>query len=227
MTRMNHLHLPNTDLEVRFHSRNSAIPQSVRDYARDRLLRCSRYGIVIDSVDVQFQHERNPRQANHAYRVEVTGRATGLVVRAEAAGPDWLTALDDCLGKWHERLRRTSERRAAKRRGRFGHANGAPGAVGPIPNVALSTGVSTEEQTREIDDTEELLRHVGPLIVKEKTHAAMPMTVAEAIDAMELVGHEFYAFIDSESGQFSVVYQRRAFTYGLIRLVRDGEMARI
>jgi hypothetical protein len=93
--------------------------------------------------------------------------------------------------------------------------------------VALSTGVSTEEQTREIDDTEELLRHVGPLIVKEKTHAAMPMTVAEAIDAMELVGHEFYAFIDSESGQFSVVYQRRAFTYGLIRLVRDGEMARI
>lgn len=219
MTGMNHLHLPNTDLDVRFHSRTAVIPDAVRDYARDRLARCSRYGIVIDSVDVMFQHERNPRQSEHAYRVEVTGRATGLVVRAEAAGSDWLTAFDECLGRWHERLRRTSERRAAKRRGRFGHASAA--AVTPVADRLSSTAVRpvTDSTLPHIDVDHGLLHEIGTFIVREKVHPSAPMTVAEAIDAMELVGHHFYAFMDSDTHQFSVVYQRRAFTYGLIRLV--------
>lgn len=220
MTRLNHLHLPNDDLDVRFHARTAVVPESIRDYVRDRLARCSRYGIVIDSVDVMFHHERNPRQSEHAYRVEVTGRATGFVVRAEAAGPDWLTTFDECLGRWHERLRRTSERRAAKRRGRFGHGNSGvmpPSAVaGEDARAQLSAGDGSDVQ---VHADHGLLREVGPFVVREKSHSSAPMSVADAIDAMELVGHEFYAFIDSETKQFSVVYQRRAFTYGLIRLV--------
>jgi len=219
MTRMNHLHLPNTDLEVRFHTRTAVVADSVRDYARDRLARCSRYGIVIDSVDVMFHHERNPRQSEHAYRVEVTGRATGLVVRAEAAGSDWLTAFDECLGRWHERLRRTSERRAAKRRGRFGH-HSAVAVTTPADTSPLEAAPHLPDSAvLNIDVEHGRLHDIGPFIVREKAHTSSPMTVAEAIDAMELVGHEFYAFIDIDTNQFSVVYQRRAFTYGLIRLV--------
>ena len=58
----------------------------------------------------------------------------------------------------------------------------------------------------------------GPIVVREKTHESAPMSVAEAVDRMELVGHDFYLFTDSESGLPSVVYRRQSFDYGLIRL---------
>jgi len=218
MTRLNHLHLPNPDLQVRLHTRHTAVADAVKDHVRERLARSSRYGIIIDSVDVHFILERNPRQADHGHRVEVTGYGVGVVVRAEAAGSDWLTAFDACLDRWHERLRRSSERRAARRKGRFGHAqpvaqSSEPAAAAPVladADIPATVTAITNEQGQ--------LRRIGQFLVREKEHASAAMSVADAIDAMELVGHEFFAFIDADTGQFSVVYQRRAFTYGLLRL---------
>ncbi len=59
----------------------------------------------------------------------------------------------------------------------------------------------------------------GPLVVREKFHASHPMTIDEALHEMELVGHDFFAFHDSGCGKFSVVYRRRGYDYGVIRLV--------
>ena len=59
----------------------------------------------------------------------------------------------------------------------------------------------------------------GPVVVREKTHKADPMTIDQALLEMELVGHDFYLFRDKESGLPSVVYRRRAYHYGLLRLV--------
>jgi ribosomal subunit interface protein len=59
----------------------------------------------------------------------------------------------------------------------------------------------------------------GPLVVREKFHASHPMTIDQALLEMELVGHDFYAFHDKECGRFSVVYRRRGYDYGVIRLV--------
>jgi ribosomal subunit interface protein len=61
----------------------------------------------------------------------------------------------------------------------------------------------------------------GPLIVREKFHASRPMTIDQALLEMELVGHDFYAFHDKECGKFSVVYRRRGYDYGVIRLVEE------
>jgi ribosomal subunit interface protein len=61
----------------------------------------------------------------------------------------------------------------------------------------------------------------GPLIVREKFHSSHPMTIDQALFEMELVGHDFYAFHDSQCGKFSVVYRRRGYDYGVIRLVED------
>jgi len=60
--------------------------------------------------------------------------------------------------------------------------------------------------------------HLPGRIVREKSHPAEPMTVDQALYKMELVGHDFYLFNDTDSGQPSVVYRRRAFDYGVIRL---------
>lgn len=61
----------------------------------------------------------------------------------------------------------------------------------------------------------------GPLVVREKFHASAPMTIDQALLEMELVGHDFYAFSDKECGKFSVVYRRRGYDYGVIRLVEE------
>ena len=61
----------------------------------------------------------------------------------------------------------------------------------------------------------------GPLVVREKFHVSRPMTLDQALLEMELVGHDFYAFHDKECGKFSVVYRRRGYDYGVIRLVEE------
>ena len=61
----------------------------------------------------------------------------------------------------------------------------------------------------------------GPLVLREKVHAASPMTIDQALLEMELVGHDFYLFHDRECDRFSVVYRRRGYDYGVIRLVEE------
>ncbi len=61
----------------------------------------------------------------------------------------------------------------------------------------------------------------GPLVVREKFHSSSPKTIDQALLEMELVGHDFYAYHDSQCGKFSVVYRRRGYDYGVIRLVEE------
>ena len=61
----------------------------------------------------------------------------------------------------------------------------------------------------------------GPLVLREKVHAARPMTIDQALLEMELVGHDFYLFHDRDCDRFSVVYRRRGYDYGVIRLVEE------
>jgi len=83
------------------------------------------------------------------------------------------------------------------------------------------TAVSTSVATLERDETQEDQGHeddFGGLIVREKEHKAEPMTIDRALFEMELVGHDFYLFADAETGQPSVVYRRKGYDYGVIRL---------
>ena len=62
-----------------------------------------------------------------------------------------------------------------------------------------------------VDDT-------ASLVVRDKTHEAQPLTTEEALHEMELVGHDFFLFVDATSGLPSVVYRRHGYDYGVIRL---------
>ena len=57
-------------------------------------------------------------------------------------------------------------------------------------------------------------------VVRRKVHNANPMSVDDALSRMELVGHDFYLFSDADSGQPSVVYRRKGYDYGVIRLAQ-------
>ena len=58
-------------------------------------------------------------------------------------------------------------------------------------------------------------------MVRDKTHPSMPMTVSEALHALELVGHDFFLFHDIDTDSPTVVYKRRGYDYGLLRLKLD------
>jgi hypothetical protein len=88
------------------------------------------------------------------------------------------------------------------------------GVLDALPD-GLSAPDVMDDPTVEPDDTDE---HRPGQIVRRKVHTAQPMSVDDALSRMELVGHDFYLFADAETGAPSVVYRRKGYDYGVIRL---------
>jgi hypothetical protein len=135
------------------------------------------------------------------------------VIRAEAAASDKYAALDIAYGRLEQRLRRAADKNRYHRHG--AESTRSPRAAG---FTNLETPVEEQVEVVEEDlDADTVWEH-GPLVVREKTHETMPMSVEQAVTQMEMVGHDFFLFIDENSGDPAVVYRRRGFDYGLIRV---------
>jgi hypothetical protein len=99
--------------------------------------------------------------------------------------------------------------------------SGTPGAPAAPEAASPSDSPSRGPNAAEMSDARIVPMDVdgeGPLVVREKVHKAEPMGLDQALLEMELVGHDFYLFVDVESHQPSVVYRRRGYDYGVIRL---------
>lgn len=175
-------------------------------------------------AEVNVVHERNPRLASDRERVEITVHGHG-VIRAEAAAEDRMVAFDRASARILEQLRRQHDRRAKRHNNKPSlhtvvaqDLAAAEAATKTNDNTDLRVeSVETWEGAPE-DATEEVPIDGTPIVIRSKTHPATRITVAQAIDEMELVGHDFYLFIDSETGLPSAVYRRRGWTYGVIRI---------
>ena len=181
-------------------------------------------------AEVNVVHERNSRLASDRERVEITVHSQGIV-RAEAAADDRMVALDLASSRVVEQLRRQHDRRAKRHQGKP-----SLHAVVAQDLAAAAAAEKAEEEPRvenveswegaPDDATVEVPIDGTPIVIRSKTHPATRMAVAEAIDQMELVGHDFYLFIDSETNLASVVYRRRGWTYGVIRIEeQEGDAA--
>lgn len=170
-------------------------------------------------VEIHVVHERNPRLAADAERVEITLHDRG-VIRAEASADDRVAALELASARIGDQLRKLHERRAHRHQG-------APAIREVVRADAAATGSPVESvETWEGapgDSVREIPLDGTPIMIRSKIHSAEPMTVSEAIDQMELVGHDFYLFLDSETRLASAVYRRRGWTYGVIHI--DPETA--
>jgi ribosomal subunit interface protein len=102
-------------------------------------------------------------------------------------------------------------------------ANGTNGVVRPRAGHAddLNGVPDFAESERQVGLVPIKMEGDGPLVLREKVHAASPMTIDQALLEMELVGHDFYLYHDRECDRFSVVYRRRGYDYGVIRLVEE------
>jgi ribosomal subunit interface protein len=194
--------------------RNVEVPDHYREHVADKLSKVERYDQKLIRADVELFHERNPRQSDTCQRVEITVMTRGPVVRAEACAKDFYAALDFAITKLDGRLRRSADRRRVHR-GRHAPVSVAAATAG------LPTDLSLAQPAEESSVATALSEHDGDQpwrIVREKEHPADPMTVDDALFQMELVGHDFYLFLDKESGRPSVVYRRRGYDYGILSL---------
>ena len=196
-------------MEVVVRGRNVEVPDHFRQHVAEKLVRVERYDSKIIRTDVELHHERNRRQNGSCQHVEITCRTRGPVVRSEACAGDFYRALDLAMEKLERRLRQAADRR------RVHYGRRTPTSVATATAAAVNSSTqSAEPEPVSAEDADD-----GPgRIVREKEHPAKPMTVDQALFEMELVGHDFYLFADQDTGRPSVVYRRRAYDYGLIRL---------
>ncbi len=205
-------------MDIVVKGRNVEVPEHFREHVAEKLIPSERLDARVFRLDVELAHERNPRQSAHAQRVEITCHSKGPVIRAEACAADFYAALDAATQKLEARLRKAHDRRrvhhGTKNPPSVAEATAALPADLPIARNGQSAESAHESVAvldREVDDTD-------LLIVRDKTHAAEAMSTLQALHEMELVGHDFYLFSDSDTGSPSVVYRRHGYDYGVIRL---------
>jgi hypothetical protein len=97
----------------------------------------------------------------------------------------------------------------------------ATARLSSAPDVATPEQIAAPAAKTRIGSLE--IEGDGPLIVREKTHAAVPMALDQAFYEMELVGHDFFLFMDTDTMQPSVVYRRHGYDYGVIHLKLEGQ----
>lgn len=197
-------------MEIVVRGRHLEVSDRFRDHAQGRLERLANLASGLQRIDVEVTKENNPRLADQAIKVELTCRGRGPVVRAEHAAADKFVAFDAAVDRLEERLKR----RAQRRRDRARHAS-RPVAPTELPLVVAEPVEPTPDGEAIESD---VVYAEGPVVVREKTHVTTAMSVEQALHEMELVGHDFFLFLDADNGKPSVVYRRRGYHYGLIRL---------
>ncbi|TDB73696.1 ribosome-associated translation inhibitor RaiA [Actinomadura sp. KC216] len=220
-------------MNITVRGRHTDVNERFRRHVDNKLAKIERLDQKVIRVDVEVSEERNPRQADQRERVELTIRSRGPVIRAEAAADDRYGALDLALDKLESRMRRGSERRkghGGKGRAKLATMETLPEALPEPPQAAeppakAEPGTGTGAEPVKVSPDENLvpipMDGDGPLVVREKFHKAEPMGIEQALFEMELVGHDFYLYRDKASGHPSVVYRRRGWDYGVIRLVEE------
>src|SRR3954468_5067249 len=204
-------------MDIVLNSRHCELTDTFREHVEEKLARLEKHDHRVIRVEVEVEKERNPRQADRAVRVELTAFTKGPVVRAEAAAEDKLAALDQALDRMAAQMRRAADRRRVHRGRRTPVSVGrALADVQPSPDGNAEPAAASALAGTRVGPITVL--GDGPLVVREKSHPASPMTLDQALYEMELVGHDFYLFVDKENDRPSVVYRRRGYDYGVISL---------
>lgn len=239
-------------MDVTVTARHTTVPDRFRRHLEEKVEKVEQLCPQCHRIDAVVSEEKNPRQTSAAHRIELTVHSRGPVVRGEANAGDPYAALDLALAKLYERLRRSRDRRKVHH-GRHApesltHASarwegmdleaqrellptgaGLNGLVASPPaadglngagGAAAADGTGTPDAGEDVDPLDG-----SPVEIREKVHPAVPMTVEQALYEMELVGHDFYLFVDAADGRPAAMYRRKGWSYGVIRLSEDAEPA--
>ncbi len=197
------------DAPVTIRGRNVEVPEHFATRINAKLAKIEKMSPTdIQRFDVILLHENNPRLSKVSQRVEITVKGKSGVARAEAAEDTFYGALESAVSKLERQMRKARTRRKISH---SGHRR-------PQSVAEATAELSADAAPAEVLDEYAVDDQLPGQIVRRKEHDGTPMTVDDALEKMELVGHDFYLFRDSETGRATVVYRRHAFDYGLITL---------
>lgn len=209
-------------MELIVQGRNVSVPERFKEYVAEKVVKFEELGDKVQRIEIKVVKD-NPTPGRDGMRVEATVIGRGPVLRAEARGDDKFAVFDDAYAKLVEQLRRARDRRKVHRGNhRPTPVSEATGALPVVPSDGPLFATTPEELAAAEDvafDTEYALEDdVPPVEIRRKRFPAERMTVDQAVDRMELVGHDFYLFLDEETGEPSVAYRRKGWEYGVIGL---------
>ncbi|QIM15899.1 ribosome-associated translation inhibitor RaiA [Leucobacter insecticola] len=210
-------------MDVNIRGKNVGITDRFKDYVETKAEKVE--GLLPKAqffeISVSRQSDRSPQFGD---RVEITLVGPGPVIRAESTGGDKYTAFDMAYGRVLERIRRMKDKKQEHRgRGRTSLADAAAHdfdmvAVKPAP---LEVVESVATGGIQIEGQEAGEEQYSPVVIRTKEFPAEKLSTEEAVDQMELVGHDFFLFVESETGRPSVVYRRKGWNYGVISLTGE------
>lgn len=220
-------------MDITITGRNIGITDRFRDYATEKAEKIEHLAdrAQVLEIKVSRHHEKGGGRAPDD-RVEMTLIGAGPVVRAESPGSDKYVAFDLAIDKLLERLRRAKDKRKVHRgnhRPVSLHEASADGfsviditPADPDIMQKVATGSIPIQAAPAVEETDEVYT---PIVVRQKVFPAVAMTVDDAVDQLELVGHDFFLFIDAATDRPSVVYRRQGWNYGVIGLEAEQPTA--
>ncbi|MCT1866731.1 ribosome-associated translation inhibitor RaiA [Dermabacter sp. p3-SID358] len=213
-------------MDINVVGRQMDVPERFQRHLEDKLEKVSQLAQGVMRIDVEVSSEKNPRRNEESERVELTVHDDGQVIRSEARSGDLYSALDLALAKLLERLRRLADRRKDRHRGRSKGHGADPETLRKMQAdadrieelFAEAESRPHEDSADQVESSADNAAPDSPIVIREKKHKAKPMSIDDALYQMELVGHDFYLFIDEETSNPKVVYRRKGWNYGVIEL---------
>jgi ribosomal subunit interface protein len=213
-------------MDITLAAHGVAIPDRFKDYVDEKADKVVALAERAQNFQVKVSRENSSRGGASEDVVELTVMGKGPVIRAQAKSPDKYVAFDQALEHLITRLRRAKDKKMIHHgrqrpdglselsaRG-FADIDITPASVEVLRSVA--TG-SIPVMTEDIEDHSPGEAD-SPVVIRRKVFEPHLASAEEAVDFMEVVGHDFYLFIDKETSLPSVVYRRKGWNYGVISL---------
>ena len=213
-------------MDITLAAHGVAIPDRFRDYVDEKADKVLALAERAQNFQVKVSRENSSRGGASEDIVELTVLGKGPVIRAQAKSPDKYVAFDQALDHLIKRLRRAKDKKMVHHgrqrpeslselsAGGFPGIDITPASVEVLRSVATGSiaVISDDEETMDSGAPE------NPVVIRKKVFEPHVTTPEDAVDYMELVGHDFYLFIDKETSMPSVVYRRKGWNYGVISL---------
>ncbi|MCI0474682.1 MAG: ribosome-associated translation inhibitor RaiA [Anaerolineales bacterium] len=175
-------------MQLIINGKNLEVSDWLKEYVEKKIGKLDRYLPALTEARVELALE-NTRNVNQSQVVQVTLRTNGTIMRGEERASDFTVAVDTVAEKLYKQIERYKGKRAHGR---------TQGEKTPLPEVEAAPPADL------------------PRIVRVKRFQTPPMTEEEAIEQMELLGHNFFVFANREHGNINVLYRRNDGNYGLI-----------
>lgn len=183
-------------MNLQVKGRNIAVTDALRAYVDEKLTKLGKHLNSASTMEVELFVEKNPSIADNQV-AEVTIFTKGPVLRAKGASADMYASIDLVESKLARQVKKYRSKLVS-------HDAHVRGSIPPDAIMEMPEPIDVEEE----ED--------GPQIVKLKSFGIKPMSAEEAALQLEMIGHDFFVFRNSESNDTSVIYRRRDGNYGLI-----------